>query len=104
MNKQNKVDQLVEQTLGSLDNLQQLEPNEFLAAKAWHQLQNRNVVMPYRHNKLLFRLVAVLIVFVGINCFSFYIMNSNSKKQTESTTGVNAFADAYGLNNYSENY
>ncbi len=104
MNKQNKVEQLVEQTVSSLDNLQQLEPNDFLAAKAWHQMQNRNTSIPYRYNKLLFRLAAVLVVFVGINCFSFYIMNSNSKKQTETTNGVNAFADAYGLNNYSENY
>ncbi len=104
MKDSKKIEQLAEQALRSLDNVQQLEPNDFLAAKAWHRMQGNRQSIPSSYNKLLFRLAAVLLVFVGINCASFYVLGKKSTDTASTATGVNAFASAYGISNNSYNY
>lgn len=104
MKDRKEIEQLAEQALHSLDNLQQLEANDFLAAKAWQRMQNHPHNLSPVYNKLLVRLAVVLLMFTGINCVSFYVLSKKSANTATAATGVDAFADAYGLNNSSGNY
>lgn len=104
MKDRKEIEQLAEQALRSLDNLQQLEANDFLAAKAWQRMQTHRRGLPPAYNKLLLRLAVVLVMFVGINCVSFYVLNKSTTANTETASGVGAFASAYGLSNNSDNY
>ena len=104
MKDKKEIEQLAEQALHSLDNLQQLDANDFLAAKAWQRMQNHRLAVPASYNKLLLRLAVVLLMFTGINCVSFYVLSKKTANTTTGATGVDAFANAYGLSNSSGNY
>lgn len=105
MKDQDKIEQLANQTLGSLNNLQQVEANEFLAAKAWQRMQGYKQSMPHAYNKILLRLTVALLLFTGVNCVSYYVLSNNkTTANTSAATGVDAFANAYGLSNNSNNY
>ena len=104
MKNRKDIEQLAEQALHSLDNLQQLEANDFLAAKAWQRMQTNRHGLPAGYNKLLLRLAVVLLMFTGLNCVSFYVLSKKTANTTSTATGVDAFASAYGLSNSSENY
>ena len=104
MKNRKEIEQLAEQALQSLETLQLVEANDFLAAKAWQRMQNQRHGVPANYNKLLLRLAAVLLMFVGINCASFYVLNNKTANKTSTATGVGAFANAYGLSNSSDNY
>jgi len=104
MKNKKEIEQLAEQALQSLDNMQQLEANDFLAAKAWQRMQNQRHGVPAGYNKLLLRLAVVLLMFVGINCVSFYVISKKNMDTASTVTGVDAFANAYGLSNSSGNY
>ena len=104
MKNRKDIEQLAEQALHSLDNLQQLEANDFLAAKAWQRMQTYHHGLPAGYNILLLRMAAVLVMFIGINCVSFYVLGKKSANTTSAATGVDAFSSAYGLSNSSENY
>ncbi|MFD0750559.1 hypothetical protein ACFQZS_10420 [Mucilaginibacter calamicampi] len=104
MNNREEIEQLAERALHSLDNLQQVDANDFLAAKAWQRMQNRRHGLSPAYNKLLLRLAVVLLMFVGINCVSFYVLNNKSADTASTATGVDAFASAYGLSSSSGNY
>lgn len=104
MSNRKEIEQLAEKALHSLDNLQQVEANDFLAAKAWQRIQNRRHGLSPAYNKLLLRLAVVLLMFVGINCVSFYVLSKKGTDTAATTTGVDAFASAYGLNSSSGNY
>jgi hypothetical protein len=98
------IEQLAEQALHSLDNLQQVDANDFLAAKAWQRMQSHPHNISPVYNKLLLRLAVVLSMFVGINCVSFYVLSNKSVDKVSTANGVDAFASAYGLSNSSGNY
>jgi hypothetical protein len=104
MKDRKEIEQRAEQALHSLDNLHQVDANDFLAAKAWQRMQNHRHGLPVGYNKLLLRLAVVLLMFTGINCVSFYVLSKKSANTASSVTGVDAFANAYGLGNSSENY
>ena len=104
MKSRKDIEQLAEQALHSLDNLQQLDANDFLAAKAWQRMQTTRHGLPAGYNKLLLRLAVVLLLFVGINCVSFYVLSKKTVSTAQTATGIDAFASAYGLSNSSENY
>lgn len=104
MKDRKEIKQLAEQALHSLDNLQQVDTNDFLAAKAWQRMQSYRHSLPTGYNKLLLRLAVVLLMFTGINCVSFYVLSKKSANTTTAATGVDAFANAYGLSNNSGNY
>jgi|GEM_PF-3204593 len=104
MKDRKEIEQLAEKALHSLDNLQQVDANDFLAAKAWQRMQTYRHELPAGYNKLLLRLAVVLLMFTGINCISFYALSKKSVDSTSAATGVDAFASAYGLSSNSENY
>ena len=104
MKNKKEIEQLAERALQSLDGLQQVDANDFLAAKAWQRMQNQRHGLSAGYNKLLIRMAAVLVIFIGINCVSFYVLGKKNTDTASTTTGVDAFANAYGLSSSSENY
>jgi hypothetical protein len=99
------IEEQVQQTLNSLDNLQQLEANPFLHAKIVNRMANKQASIPIVYNKLMVRLAAVLCLFICINVVSFYVLKQKTNTvNTKNYTGVDAFANAYGLNNNLNSY
>lgn len=99
------LEKQAEQALNSLNNLQQIEPNEFLHAKILHRMQNQGEATPLYYNKLMVRLTAVLCLFVCINVASFFALTQTNKTVTIKTQpSADAFAQAYGLNTNLNSY
>lgn len=94
-----------DQALNSLNNLQQVEPNEFLHAKIMHRMQNAGQASPLYYNKLMVRLAAVLCLFVCINAVSFFVLTqSKATTVTQKPANADSFAEAYGLNTNLNSY
>jgi hypothetical protein len=105
MKDQQEIQRVVEQTLGSLDNMQPLEANEYLHSKIMQRLNERRKNIPPAYNRLMLRLAVVLILFTGINTVSFYVLKQSAEvANTKKTTGADAFADAYNLDNSTDSY
>ena len=105
-NKQD-IEKLTETTLASLDNLQPVEANEFLYGKVVNRMQMREALNRKTNQRLMLKLAAALVVFIGINAASFYVFERQQRKpQTKSAvvTGAAAFAQEYSLQNNSYNY
>jgi hypothetical protein len=102
-NKQD-LEKQAEQTLNSLDNLQQLEANEFLDAKILHRMQVMHHPPAITAQKLMLRLAGVLCLFIGLNITTYFVLKQPKHTTTKNINGVDAFADAYGLNNNSNSY
>ena len=98
------IELLAEETLGSMDSLQQVDASGFIAARAWNRLAQRpQITREGNYNKVLLRLAAVMVVLAGLNCASFFAAE-RINKAGDKTTGSQAFANAYNLNNSSHNY
>ncbi len=108
MKNKQELEQKVEQTLNSLDNLQQLEANEFLHAKILHRMGGNSTATNLGYSKIMIRLAAILCLLIGINCVSFYVLKPQTDigkvTAAKTATGANAFAEAYGLNNNLNSY
>jgi hypothetical protein len=104
-NKQD-LEKQVQQTLSSLDNMQQLEANAFLHAKIVNRMENKQASPPMAYNKLMVRLVAVLCLFICVNGISFLVLKqkTNTVNTKTNNTDADAFANAYGLNNNLNSY
>src|SRR5688572_19430319 len=108
-NKQD-LEKQAEQTLNSLDSLQQVEANEFLHAKILHRMQIKSATnatnvlqgshiiyqLPISAQTLMMRLVAVLCLFVCLNIATYIILKQPKQATTKTINGADAFADAYG--------
>jgi hypothetical protein len=104
MKNNQDIEKAVQQTLDSLDNLQQLEANEFLYAKIKQRMDNTAKVVPMNYNRIMLRLAAILILFIGINGVSFYVLKHSDAPAVQTASGANAFADAYNLNSNTDSY
>ncbi len=98
------LEKQAEQALNSLNNLQQVDANEFLHAKVLHRMQSRQEVKPMVYNKLMVRLAAVLCLFVCINSISYIALMQKNTTTAKTSAGVDVFAEAYGLNNNLNSY
>lgn len=102
-NKQD-LEQRAEQTLNSLDNLQQVEANEFLDAKILHHMQVMYHPPAVSSQKLMLRLAGVLCLFMALNITTYFVLKQPKQTTTKNINGADAFADAYGLNNNANSY
>ena len=102
-NKQD-LEKQAEQTLNSLDNLQQVEANAFLDAKVLYRMQMRHDTPATNTGKLMMRLAGVLCLFICLNITTYLVLKQPKHTTTKNINGVDAFADAYGLNNNSNSY
>jgi methionine synthase I (cobalamin-dependent) len=92
------------QTLNSLDNLQQVEAGEYLYTKIRQRMDDSaNFVPGHNNNRVMLRLAAILIVFIGINCASLYDLK-HSAGNASNSSGADAFAKAYNLNANTDSY
>ncbi len=92
------------QTLNSLDNLHQLEANEFLDAKVLHRMQVMYHPPAVSVQQLMLRLAGVLCLFICLNITTYLVLKEPKHITIKNTNGVDAFADAYGLNNNAHSY
>ena len=105
MKKHGDIEKLAEQTLNSLDGLQQVEANEYLYAKIKLRMQESKEVMPMYGSRVMLRLAAVLVLFIGLNCISFYALKQQGAQTANpKSNDVEAFANAYGLNTNTDSY
>jgi hypothetical protein len=86
------IDDQVNETMQSLDNLQPAKANEYLFTRIQQRIENRKQLNNY--SQLMFRLAIVLIVFIGINVFSYEKLYSDV---SSGTSDIEAFAADYGL-------
>ncbi len=106
MKNMKNFEKQAEQALKSLDNLQQVEANEFLHAKIMHRMQNIPDASPLYYNKLMVRLTGVLCLFICINVATFFVLTP-AKTETptqKQPTDAASFAQAYGLNTNLNSY
>lgn len=104
-----EIEKLSNEALNSLDNLQPAEANPFLFAKIKHKLIQQKQEAAATHIRLMFRLSAVLLLFVGINAGSFYLLNKRQQPKPKITapakaTGIDAFSQEYFPTSTSYNY
>ena len=105
MKNQQEIEEMAEQTLKSLNNMQQLEANEYLHSKILQRMNDSSKVVPMAYNRVMLRLAAVLVLFIGLNVASFYMLKQSSNTVTVKKAGTaDAFADAYNLNNNLDSY
>jgi hypothetical protein len=105
MKKHGDIEKLADQTLNSLDGLQEVEANGYLYAKIKQRMHDNNEVVPLYGSRIMLRLAAVLILFISINCISFYALKQQKEQMTApGSNDVSAFASAYGLNTNTDSY
>lgn len=96
MKKSEDIERNAEQALNSLNNIQHLEVNEFMYTRIKNRMEHNEAADIAHRKNVLFRLAAILFLFVGINFLSFYVLDKSEKTQ-QPETGIEAFAKAYGL-------
>ena len=105
MKKQQEIEQMAEQTLNRLNNVQQLEANEYLHSKILQRMNDSREVISMAYNRAMLRLAAVLVLFIGVNAVSFYLLKPDGNTVTvKKAANADAFADAYNLNNNVDSY
>ena len=105
MKNKQETERLTEATFNSLDNLQQVEANEFLYAKIRNRMQANEFQERVTYNRLMVKLSVALGLFICINGVSFYLFQHRQNKPAKTTTSpAAAFAEEYSLKDNSYNY
>ncbi len=93
------IQQLVDETLESLDGVQRVEANPYLYTRIEQRLKNRNETLAPDQRKLMPVLAVALVLFISLNVVSYFKVNTNDSATTsaKSTSGVDAFANEYNL-------
>jgi hypothetical protein len=103
-NKQD-IERLTEQTLNSLNNMQQVDANEYLYSKIVNRMQINELNERTAYNRLMVRLSMALGLFICLNGISFYLLERQQSPKNKITTSASAsFAQEYSLQNNSYSY
>jgi hypothetical protein len=95
MKTKSEIDNLADAALNSIDNLQEVDANPFLYGK----IQSRFAAIKLQHNlniKIMSRLSIALLLFIGLNAGSYYLLNRQQKTEKEATA-AQAIASEYNL-------
>ncbi|MEO6524714.1 MAG: hypothetical protein ABIN91_23720 [Mucilaginibacter sp.] len=106
MKAQKNIEELVDETLNTLNGIQPVEANNFLFGKIQNRMQMGSCEQVARI-KMLSRLSAALLLFIGLNVGSYYFLSGNSQKPQsvqQKTTPAQAFASEYHLSGSQYNY
>lgn len=95
------IQQEVEQALHSLDGLKRAEASAFLFTRIQQRMRNHEQVNKY--GNWLFKLAVVLILFMGANVYSYSELSGSTNVEASAGSGVNAFANEYGLQQTADN-
>ena len=100
-----EIEQLTNQALGSLDNLQQVDANEYLYSKIVNRMQTARLETTVQNRRWMFRLTGALVLFLGINVGSFYWLSRPPQSTTnKTTTGIGAVSQEYFPKNDTYSY
>jgi len=91
------IEQLVNETMESLDGLQRAEANPFLYTRIMQRLKNRSGYQPAYQRKLMPVMAVALVLFISLNILSFYKVNEEPRSDTNAGTGIENFANDYNL-------
>lgn len=97
-----EIEALTDQALNSLDNLQAVEANPFLYSKIKNRMQFNRQNGVAKNTRVMLRLSAALLLFLGINILSIYLLNKQHNNTPQ--TGITAFSKAYFPQNDTYNY
>jgi hypothetical protein len=82
-----------------------VEANEYLYAKIKQRMQDKNEVVSLYGSRIMLRLAAVLVLFIGINGISFYALKQqHTQTAAPGSSDAEAFAKAYGFNTNTDSY
>ncbi|EHQ28329.1 hypothetical protein [Mucilaginibacter paludis] len=99
MKTKNEIEQLADETLASLDQLQQLEANSFLFAKIQSRMLYKNQCNNLAGVKTMSKLSVALALFIGLNIASYLMLNTVPKQHIKAqSSAAEALASEYHLN------
>jgi hypothetical protein len=93
--KNENIERRIEETLNSLEALQQAEANPFLYTNIEQRLKKRQQVSI--SGNTFYRLAFALIIFIVLNIFTYTKFRSVDGTGGATKTGIEAFASDYGL-------
>jgi hypothetical protein len=100
-----KAERLAEETLKSLDQLQPVEVNDFLFTRIKSRMATQKINAMKERTLALYRLSALLLLFLVINVSSYYwFKHEGSKPSSEDKTGIKSFSSEYHLQDTSYDY
>jgi hypothetical protein len=93
------IQQLVDETLNSLDGVQRAEANPFLYTKIEQKLKNRYEPSASYQRKLMPVLAVALVLFISLNVVSYFKVSTNDSNATSVKSGneIENFANEYNL-------
>lgn len=89
------VEQLVNETMKSLDGVQRAASNPFLYTRIERRLKNGHELSYQR--KLMPVLAVALTLFISINVLSYFKVNDETSSANSNTSGIESFANEYNL-------
>jgi len=105
MKNKNDIERLAEETLASIDNIQAIEPNEFIFTRIQNRMQAKRQQYVAGRTKVLYRLSAILLLFTALNLTSYYLLKrSGNNAKVQKTRSIAAFASDYSLQQNSNDY
>lgn len=105
MKTQSEIERLAEETLKSIDHIQQVEANSFLFTRIESQMMMGSYQQNFAAIQFLSRLSIALVLFIGLNAATYYYLSGNEPTQTvkQKSTTAEALASEFNLstNQYS---
>lgn len=90
-----KIEQLVDETLNSLDGMQRAAANPFLYTRIEQKIKGR-YSMVY-HRKLMPVLAVALVLFISLNVLSYFTVADKPATVSNTGSGIENFANEYDL-------
>ena len=93
------IQQLVDETLNSLDAVERAEANPFLYTKIEQRLKNRYEPSGSYQRKLMPVLAVALVLFISVNVVSYFKVSTTDVSSTSksASSGIENFANEYNL-------
>jgi hypothetical protein len=106
MKNMEDAEKFAEEALKSIDNIQAVEANEFIFTRIKSRMETKVQASKRERVKLLYRLSALLLVFVMLNATSYFVLKpvQSAPVTKHKTSSISAFADDYQLEQGSYNY
>ena len=105
MKKRAEAEKLADEALRSIDDIQAAAVNDFIFTRIQSAIAAKKNAAIIRKLKTMYRLSAILVLFIALNIGSYYILKQNKSIITkQKTSGIAAFADYYNLEQSSYNY
>jgi len=99
------AERLAEETLKSIDGIEQVEVNDYLFTRIQSRIEMRKAANEPVNLTYLYKLAATLLFFTCINIIAFnYLTNKNQVNNNQKKNGIDAFAEDYSLNQNISNY